>query len=140
MTGSYDQENIFAKILRGEAPCVKVHEVEHALAFMDVMPQTDGHVLVIPKEPSETIYDLSDEASLACMKLVQIVGKAVEKAMGVEGTTIFQLNGKAAGQTVPHFHFHVLPGSLSGLKGHASEFADPDTLVEIAEKIKSYID
>ena len=140
MQGTYDQENIFAKILREEAPCVKVYENDNALAFMDVMPQTNGHVLVIPKEPAETIYDLSEDASLACMRAVQIVGKAIEQAMGVGGSTVFQLNGKAAGQTVPHFHFHVLPGSLLGLKGHASEMADPQTLMDIAEKIKSFID
>lgn len=140
MSENYDQNNIFAKILRGEAPCIKVYESEYALAFMDVMPQTDGHVLVIPKEPSETIYDLSDEAALACMQAVKIVGKAVEKAMGVGGSTLFQLNGKEAGQTVPHFHFHILPGSLKGLKSHASEMADPDMLMDIAAKIKSYID
>jgi len=139
MNGKYDQDNIFAKILRGEAPCVKVYETEHALAFMDVMPQTNGHVLVIPKEQSETIYDLSNEAALACMQAVQVVGKAVEKAMGVGGSTIFQLNGKDAGQTVPHFHFHVLPGSLMSLKGHASEMAAPELLSDIAEKIKAQI-
>ena len=139
MDASYDPTNIFAKILKGEAPCVSVYEDTHTLAFMDVMPQTDGHVLVIPKEQAETIYDLSDEASLACMRTVQKVGKAIEKALNVKGSTVFQHNGKAAGQTVPHFHFHVFPGSLLGLKGHATEFADQKTLIEIAEKIKTHI-
>ncbi|WP_062271024.1 HIT family protein [Endozoicomonas arenosclerae] len=107
MSDNYDINNIFARILSGEAPCVKVYEDELTLAFMDVMPQTDGHVLVIPKEESATIYDLSREAATACIHTVQKVGKAVEQAMGVEGSTIFQHNGKTEGQTVPHFHFHV---------------------------------
>ena len=81
MTENYDENNIFAKILRGEAPSIKVYEDEHTLAFMDIMPQTDGHVLVIPKEKATTIYDLSDTASLACMRTIQKVGKAVQLAM-----------------------------------------------------------
>ncbi len=135
MTKNYDNNNIFARILKGEAPAVKVYEDELTLAFMDLMPQTDGHVLVIPKESAVTIYDLSDEASLACMRTVKLVGKAVEKAMGINGSTVFQHNGKVAGQSVPHLHFHVFPGSLFGLKGHASEFADINHLESIAAKI-----
>jgi histidine triad (HIT) family protein len=136
---AYDNSNIFAKILNGQAPCIKVYEDEFTLAFMDIMPQTDGHTLVIPKEAAETIYDLSDQAALACIRTVKKIGKAVEKAMNVEGSTVFQHNGKAAGQTVPHFHFHVFPGSLFGLKGHAIELSNRERLVEIAEKIKAYL-
>ena len=135
MATNYDNDNIFAKILRGEAPCIKVFEDEETLAFMDVMPQTDGHTLVIPKENATTLYDLSDSASLACMRTVKLVGKAVEKAMRVNGSTVFQHNGKEAGQSVPHFHFHVLPGSLFRIKGHAVEFADQGELKITAEKI-----
>lgn len=137
MASSYDENNIFAKIIRDEAPCVKVFEDEHTLAFMDIMPQTDGHVLVIPKFPAETIYDLSDDAAIACVRVVKKVGKAIEKAMDIEGSTVFQHNGKVAGQTVPHFHFHVFPGSFAGLKGHAVEMADPEALKVIAQKIIS---
>ncbi|MAC48604.1 HIT family protein [Oceanospirillum beijerinckii] len=140
---AYDTDNIFAKILRGEAPCIKVYEDEHTLAFMDIMPQMDGHTLVIPKQEAETLYDLSETSALACMKTVQHVGKAVAKAMNFEGTTIFQHNGKAAGQTVPHFHFHILPGPIFGakaLKGHAVEFADTDELQAIADKIIACLD
>jgi len=135
MQTSYDNDNIFAKILREEIPCIKIFENEHTLAFMDVMPQTDGHVLVIPKEAASTLYELSDEAALACIKTVKHVGQAVQKAMQINGSTVFQHNGKDAGQTVPHFHIHVIPGSLFGIKGHAAEFADPDKLQAIAEKI-----
>jgi len=135
MQTSYDNDNIFAKILREEIPCITIFEDEHTLAFMDVMPQTDGHVLVISKEPASTLYDLSDEAALACIKTVKHVGQAVQKAMKTNGSTVFQHNGKDAGQTVPHFHIHVIPGSLFGIKGHAAEFADPEKLQAIAEKI-----
>jgi len=135
MQTDYDNNNIFAKILRNEIPSINIFEDEHTLAFMDVMPQTEGHVLVIPKESACTLYDLSDEAALACIKTVKRVGKAVQKAMKINGSTIFQHNGKDAGQTVPHFHIHVFPGSLFGIKGHAAEFADTDQLNVIADKI-----
>ena len=136
MASEYDDNNIFAKILRDEAPSIKVYEDENTLAFMDVMPQTDGHVLVIPKEKAETIYDLSATAAQALMITVQKVGKAVERALEINGSTVFQHNGKVAGQSVPHFHFHVFPGSLLGLKGHATELASPEQLELIAEKIR----
>ena len=135
MNEQYDDTNIFAKILAGDAPAITVYEDDHTLAFMDVMPQTDGHVLVIPREKGVTLYDISDAACLACMRTVKIVGKAVQRAMDADGMTIFQLNGKGSGQTVPHVHFHVLPGSLRGLRGHATEFADQDELKAIAGKI-----
>ena len=140
MSSQYDNNNIFAMILRGDVPCIKVFEDEHTLAFMDVMPQTEGHTLVIPKESAQTIYDLSDAAASASMRTVQIVGKAVEKAMGVNGSTVFQHNGVEAGQTVPHFHFHVFPGSLLGLKAHATEMADQNALKVTANKIIACID
>lgn len=135
MNSDYDNDNVFAKILRGEMPCIKVFEDEYTLAFMDIMPQTDGHTLVIPKEPAATIYDLSEEAALGCMKTVQKVGRAIHKAFNAGGSTVFQHNGKEAGQTVPHFHFHIFPGSLMGLKGHAVEMGDPEVLQHHAQKI-----
>ena len=140
MDNNYDENNVFAKIIAGEAPCIKVYEDDWTLAFMDIMPQTDGHVLVIPKESSVTIYDLSAEASLACMLTVQKIGKAVERAMNVTGSTIFQHNGRSAGQTVGHFHFHVLPGPLTGLKGHAARFEDTDKLKKVAALIVEQLD
>lgn len=140
MDKQYDNNNIFAKIIAGEAPCVKVYEDENTLAFMDVMPQVDGHVLVVPKEPAVTIYDLSEQAALACMLTVQKVGRAVERAMGVTGSTIFQHNGRSAGQTVGHFHFHVLPGPLTGLKGHAVQMEEGEKLKQIAARIIEQLD
>ena len=96
----YDDQNVFAKILRGEIPCHKVYEDAHTLAFMDVMPQADGHTLVIPKSPSRNLLD-ADPATLgSLMASVQKVAQAVRKAFGAEGILIKQFNEPAAGQTV----------------------------------------
>ena len=135
---SYDNQNIFAKILRGEIPCVKLYEDAHTLSFMDIMPQADGHALVIPKEAAETLLELSDEAAAACIRTTKKVAAAVKKAMDAPGIVIFQLNGSAAGQTVPHYHLHVLPSSLAALgRGHASTMEDPAKLEAIAQKIRA---
>jgi histidine triad (HIT) family protein len=135
---SYDTNNIFAKILRGEIPSFKVYEDEHTLCFMDIMPQVDGHALVIPKQPAETLFELSDEAAQACMRTVRKVGEAQKKALGVEGVVLMQLNGAAAGQTVPHFHIHVIPGSIADLrKPHATAMGNMDHIKALAEQIKA---
>lgn len=133
---AYDTNNIFAKILRGEIPCIKLFEDAHTLAFMDIMPQTDGHALVIPKEPATTIFELSDEAAAACMATVRRIGNAQKKGLGAEGIVLMQLNGPEAGQTVPHFHIHVIPGSIADLRRpHATVMADKAHLLGLAEKI-----
>ena len=133
---SYDSDNIFAKILRAEIPCISVYEDDTTLAFMDIMPQARGHTLVIPKEPAQTLLELSAPAASDLITKVQIVAKAVKTAMDAQGITIFQLNGTAAGQTVPHIHFHVLPGSIINAKQHASINAQANDLEHIAEKIR----
>jgi len=107
---SYDADNIFAKILRSELPCVKVYEDEQTLAFMDIMPQAEGHTLVIPKEPAETLMDLSAEGAASLINRVQLIARAVKKGLNADGITVFQLNGAAAGQTVFHIHLHLLGG------------------------------
>jgi len=135
---AYDTNNVFAKILRGEIPSVKVYEDEKTLAFMDVMPQADGHVLVIPKENAENIFDLSSDGAAALVKATQKVAKAVKKGLGVPGLMVAQLNGAAAGQSVFHVHFHIIPRSGGiDLKLHAREMASPNTLKAIAEKIRA---
>ena len=136
---AYDDNNIFAKILRGEIPCNKVYEDEHTLAFMDIMPQADGHTLVITKEPAETILDLSPAAAAAWIHTVQKVANAVKTAMGVEGFVLMQLNGAAAGQTVPHVHFHILPTSLGALvtRVHAAKMGDMAEIGLYADKIRA---
>ena len=106
---AYDPNNIFARILRGELPKVAVYEDAMTLAFMDIMPSVEGHTLVVPKEAAETILDLSSEGAAAVMATTQMIARAVKKAFDAPGIMLVQLNGTAAGQSVPHFHFHVLP-------------------------------
>lgn len=134
---SYDTNNIFAKILRGEIPCHKVHEDEHTLAFMDVMPQADGHTLVIPKSPSRNLLDADLAALGALMTSVQKVANAVRNAFDAEGILIQQFNEPAAGQTVFHLHFHILPRSAGvSLRPHTGKMADHGLLARHAEMIR----
>ncbi len=135
---AYDTNNVFAKILRGEIPSVKVFEDEKTLAFMDVMPQTDGHVLVIPKEAAQNIYDLSPAGAAAMMVTAQKVAKAVQKALSAPGIMLAQLNGPAAGQSVFHVHFHVIPRHAGvDMHLHARDMVDSNKLEPIAAKIRS---
>ncbi|MDC0661219.1 HIT family protein [Marinobacter sp. SS21] len=138
---SYDHNNIFAKILKGELPCIKLYEDDHTLSFMDIMPQADGHALIISKEPAETLHDLSPEAAAACIQTTQKIAKAVETALEVPGTVVMQLNGKGAGQTVPHVHFHVVPTSIAQLRAtpHAANAAQQERLEEFARRIREYL-
>lgn len=137
---AYEQDNIFAKILRGEAPAFKVYETEHALAFMDIMPQVDGHTLVVPKDDAENLHDANPEILGETIKVVQTVADAVKKAFDAPGIMIAQLNGPAAGQTVFHLHFHILP-RFEGLefKLHAREMGNMDQLKAHAEKIRQFL-
>ena len=108
-TMAYDDQNIFAKILRGEMPCQKIYEDAHSLAFLDIMPQVNGHTLVLPKTPATNILDV-DEVSLAhVMATVRKIAPAIVEAMGADGFRLMQFNGAAAGQTVFHLHMHILP-------------------------------
>jgi histidine triad (HIT) family protein len=135
---AYDPNNIFAKILRGEIPCVKVYEDGKTLAFMDVMPQAEGHVLVIPKEPAENIFELSADGAAALMASTQKVAKAVKKGLNAPGIMLTMLNGAPAGQSVFHVHFHIIPrahGVDLGL--HARGMVDAKTLEPVAAKIRS---
>lgn len=134
---TYDPNNIFAKILNGDLPCAKVYEDDHTLVFMDIMPQADGHTLVIPKEAAVDLLSLSDQSTQHLAVMVKHVAQAVKAAMHADGITIFQLNGAAAGQTVPHIHFHVLPGSILNARSHSSEQAAPQQLQQYAEQISA---
>jgi histidine triad (HIT) family protein len=137
---SYDTNNIFAKILRGEIPCHKVYEDEHTLAFMDVMPQADGHTLVIPKSPSRNLLDADPAALGPLMASVQKVANAVRKAFGAEGILIKQFNEPAAGQTVFHLHVHILPRSAGvELRPHSGKMADHAVLAKHAEMIRAQL-
>lgn len=102
-------ETIFSKILRGEIPCFKVYEDPHVLAFLDVGPLSDGHTLLIPKEPAETLDRLSDEASAAIGRVLPRLCRAVMAATGATAYNVLQNNGTAAHQAVHHVHFHIIP-------------------------------
>jgi histidine triad (HIT) family protein len=137
MTAAYDTDNIFAKILRGEIPSTRVFEDDAVVAFMDVMPQADGHTLVMPKAPSRNLLD-ADAAVLApLMAAVQKVARAVKAAFKADGVAIIQFNEPAAGQTVFHLHIHVIP-RFDGvaLKPHSGKMEDATVLHANAEKIR----
>lgn len=134
---AYDQQNIFAKILRGEIPAIKVYEDEKTLAFMDIMPQAEGHTLVIPKAPAVTLLDLPAEDAAYTIQIVQKIARAIEKGLDKQGIILMQLSGEQAGQTVPHVHFHLIPSSVHQLGKHASQMGDQDQIKAIAEKIKA---
>jgi len=135
---AYDDNNVFAKILRGEIPCFKIYEDDQTLSFLDIMPATQGHTLVIPKELAETMFDLTPEAMAATIKTTQLVATAVKNAFDAPGVMLVQLNGKASGQSVPHLHFHILP-RFHGLdmNFHGRKMADISNLEPIAEKIRA---
>ena len=136
MTQPYDDQNIFAKILRGEIPCFKVYEDDIALAFMDVMPQGDGHVLVIPKVAARGLLDIAPDDLSAFMPRVQTVAAAVKTAFAADGLSIIQFNETAGGQTIFHLHFHVIP-RFDGveLRPHSGGMADKALLQEQAAKV-----
>ena len=133
----YDTNNIFAKILRGEIPAFKVYEDDGALAFMDVMPQSEGHTLVIPKTDARNFFDIDPDSLARLIKTTQHVAKAVQKAFKPDGMRIIQFNEPAAGQTVFHIHFHIVPCYEGrALKCHSRDMADKSVLAEHAERIK----
>ena len=135
---TYDPNNIFAKILRGEIPCQKVYEDEATLAFMDVMPMVDGHTLVIPKVPSRNLLD-ADLATLAhLMAVTQKIARAAIRAFEADGAQIRQYNEPAAGQTVFHLHVHILPMREGDtIRPHTGKMADHGLLAKHAEMIRS---
>ena len=134
---TYDDQNIFARILRGELPAIKLYEDDRVLAFMDIMPQADGHALVIPKTPAVTLLDLPAADAAYTIQIVQKVAQAIEKALDAEGIVLMQLSGAAAGQTVPHVHFHLIPSSVHELGLHAAKMGDQEKIKALAEKIKA---
>ena len=135
---AYDANNIFARILRGEANAHVVLDEEHCMAFMDVMPQSPGHTLVIPREPVENLFDLSAEGLTHVVAATQRVARAVRSAFDPGGVMVMQLNGANAGQTVFHIHFHVIPRYAGeGLTLHARSVADASQLERHAARIRA---
>ncbi|ENU26384.1 HIT family protein [Acinetobacter modestus] len=136
---AYDDQNIFARILKGELPAIKIYEDDQVLAFMDIMPQADGHALVIPKTPAVTLMDLPADAAAYTIQIVQKIAKAIETALDAKGIVLMQLSGVAAGQTVPHVHFHLIPSSVHELGRHAAQMGDQEKIKAFAEKIKAVL-
>ena len=133
---TYDENNIFAKILRGEMPCHKVYEDDHTFVFMDIMPRGDGHCLVIPKRPARNILDADDEMLGQVYATVRKISKAAMKAFGADGLTIQQFNEQAGGQIVYHLHVHVIP-RFDGvrMRPHTGEMEDNEILATNAKKM-----
>ena len=135
---TYDPNNIFAKILRGEIPCEKLYEDEHTLAFMDIMPQAEGHCLVIPKQASTGLLDADPACFASLFATVQKLARAAKIAMKADGVTIMQFNGSAAGQTVFHLHVHIIPRKDGvPLKGHTGQMEQSALLKARADQIRA---
>ena len=138
LTGAYDDANIFAKMLRGEIPCVKVFEDEAALCFLDIFPQSPGHTLVIPKGVrARNFLEMPTEKIGPYLERVQRVAQAVTKALKPDGVRVITFNGAPAGQSVYHLHFHIVPvweGRSVATHGHGQQ-ADQALLRETAARI-----
>jgi histidine triad (HIT) family protein len=135
---AYDPNNVFAKILRGELPCVKLYEDTETLAFMDIMPRCPGHCLVIPKSAARNVFDATPSQLAACLATVQRMSRAVMTAFDAHGVTIQQFNESAGGQVVFHLHYHVLPRHDGVALGrHTGTMEQSDILKANAAKIIS---
>ncbi|MFT5508270.1 MAG: histidine triad (HIT) family protein [Hyphomicrobiaceae bacterium] len=134
---SYDNDNIFAKILRGEIPSEMVYQDADTFAFMDIMPRAEGHVLVIPKSPARNMLDASPEQLAACLATVQKVSQAMLKAFGAAGITLQQFNEAAGGQEVFHLHYHVLPRHEGIRLNPPGVMGDQDLIKASADKIRT---
>ena len=133
---AYDQNNIFAKILRGELPAYKVYEDDHAFAFLDIMPRAPGHTLVLPKSPARNILDVDPEDLAHVAKVTQKIAKAALQVFAADGITVQQFNEPAGGQVVFHLHVHVIPRRDGvALKPPASEKEKPEVLSDHALKL-----
>jgi histidine triad (HIT) family protein len=134
---AYDPNNIFAKILRGEIPSIRVYEDQDTVAIMDIMPQADGHVLVIPRASSRNLLDADPAIFKPLFETVQVVARAVQQAFGADGVLIKQFNEEAAGQTVFHLHVHIVPRKAGeALRPHGGKMSDQKLLAQHAEMIK----
>jgi len=134
---SYESSNVFARIIRGEAPAYRVFEDDTTIAFMDIMPQADGHTLVVPKVAAQDLFDIDPQVLARTIVTTQRVARAVKTAFAAEGVMIAQLSGAAAGQTVFHLHFHILPRS-SGVdfRVHARAPAPAELLEAHAARVR----
>ncbi|PIT10623.1 HIT family hydrolase [Snodgrassella alvi] len=133
----YDRNNIFARIIRGEIPCHKVYEDAQTLAFMDVMPQARGHVLVIPKYEAVELTDVPQDYLIAVFSAAKKIIKAQRKVLHRDGIVQLQLSGEQAGQSVFHYHIHLIPGHIHELGKHESVAADQAQLAQLATQLRA---
>ncbi len=141
--GTYDTDNIFAKIMRGEMPCVKVYEDANILSIMDAFPQSEGHVLVMPKAPSRNLLETQAKDIGRLFGTTQRIANAVKAALNPDGIRIMQFNGAPAGQTVFHTHVHIIPcyaGKALGAHSGEASMADPKELQSLSDKIKEKLE
>ncbi len=138
---TYENDNIFAKILRGEIPSHKLYEDADTFAFMDIMPRGDGHCLVIPKKPARNILDVEVDSLAAVARTTQKLARAVLRAFSADGVTVQQFNEPAGGQVVFHLHFHIIP-RFEGvpLRPHTGDMEKPEILAANAEKIRAALE
>jgi histidine triad (HIT) family protein len=137
---SYDPNNIFAKILRGELPCHKVYEDDNTFAFLDIMPRAPGHTLVLPKAPARNILDVTRADFMHVMAVAQKLAKAAMKAFEADGVTMQQFNEGAGGQVVFHLHVHIIPRKTGvPMKPPGSEREQPEVLDAQAKKLAAAI-
>lgn len=137
LTTTYDPKNIFAQIIRGDAPCYKLYEDDDVLAFLDLFPQSFGHTLVIPKRSAAcNILDVDSEALAKVIKVVQKLTRAIVAELEPDGVQVAQFNGAPAGQTVFHIHMHIVPRYAGeGLGIHAAGKADPAELEKLQARL-----
>lgn len=134
------EDCVFCKIVAGRIPSMKIYEDESLVAFMDINPLNTGHLLVVPKEHFESVFEIDSELYGSLYAALARIAKAVETALGPDGATVMQLNGQAANQVVPHLHVHLVPrtfGDGLSISSWQEKSGDMDKIREIAEKIKS---
>ncbi len=136
---SYDDQNIFAKILRGEIPATRVFEDDDTLCFMDIFPRADGHCLVIPKTPCRNLLDASQGQLAACMATTHKVARAAMTALEADGITLQQFNEGPGGQEVFHLHFHILPRWEGVALRRPGQQGDMAQIEEIAAKLRDQL-
>ena len=137
---TYDTNNVFAKILRGEISSVRVYEDTHTIAVMDVFPQAPGHTLVMPRAASRNLLDAEPALLVHLLPVVQKIARAAKAAFAADGISVMQFNEAAGGQSVFHLHFHVIPrheGDGGRLKPHGGQMEKPDVLAAHAERLKA---
>ncbi|WP_028357274.1 HIT family protein [Brackiella oedipodis] len=141
MIHNHYEDNVFTKILNGDLPAIKVFEDEKTFVMMDIMPQTKGHLLVLPKQKAVNFFDISSDYLQACIDTAKKVAPALMAATQADGMVLTQFNGSTAGQTVFHIHFHLIPTYKDqSLKGHGREQADQEQLKALAQEIIKNLD